>query len=129
MIEAKEILAALKGEYDSGRTYQQIARSHGISYTYLHNILSGKRAVDGLTVKKLNRLFPEAKLCLGGRTIGDHNTISNSLVQSDNNFLPGLNPARYRRELIDAVIDLDIDDAARVKVLRAIKNIILCEDD
>lgn len=80
-------------------------------------MLSGKRKIDGLTLKKINQLFPTATLSLGNRTIGNNNTIgARARVQSDNNFLsPGKDVEDYQRHLIDAVIDLDIDDIARLR--------------
>ena len=125
MINTTEIYNALRDKYNSGATQEQIANEAQMSQTYIGDLLSWKRKIDGLTLKKINQLFPTATLSLGNRTIGNNNTIgARARVQSDNNFLsPGKDVEDYQRTLIDAVIDLDIDDIARTKVLKLIKKI------
>lgn len=125
MINTTEIYNALRDKYKSGATQEQIANEAQMSQTYIGDLLSGKRKIDGLTLKKINQLFPTATLSLGNRTIGNNNTIGErARVQSDNNFLPNskFDIDSFRRKLLEAVIDLDIDDTSRTKVLKLIKS-------
>lgn len=66
MISPKEIKNRLQARYNAGETQQEIAESTSISRTYIRDLLSGKSAIDGLTVKMINRLFPNATLLLDG---------------------------------------------------------------
>lgn len=121
MIDGNKILDALRKRWESGETQAAIARAAGISQAYLCELISGKNNIDGLTIKKINKLFPEAELQLGCRIIGDNNTIIRSEVQCDKNFLPA-EEGKLRSAIINAIIDLDIDDAAKCKVLAVVKN-------
>lgn len=125
MVDYKDILTSMRELYDSGMTQQEIADKTGISRSYIRDLLSGKRDIDGLTLKKINQLFPDSALTLGNRSIGNNNTIGNNTrVQSDNNFLPSSDGIeQLRRTLINGIIDLDIDDTSRTKVLKLIKSI------
>lgn len=68
MIEMKQVYAALREKYSAGMTQQEIADATGVSQTYIGNLLSGQRPIDGLTLKKVNQLFPEAVIVLNGET-------------------------------------------------------------
>lgn len=62
----QEILEALKKEYNDGATYQEMAQKYGVSYTHIHNLLNGKRAIDGISLKFFFRLFPNAAVTING---------------------------------------------------------------
>ena len=62
----KQITELLKSEYDAGATYQELADKYGVSYTHMHNLLNGKRAVSGISLDFLFKLFPKATICLTG---------------------------------------------------------------
>ena len=62
----EEIIAHLKKEYASGATYQELAIKYGVSYTHIHNLLNGKRAVSGISIDLLFHLFPQAQISLYG---------------------------------------------------------------
>lgn len=122
----EEIRSLLREEWENGATQQQIADRAGVTNPYINKLLAGKRKVSAIKLETLFKLFPEAKLTLrnvGNRSIGNGNTITNARVQSDNNFLPGSEAESFRRKVIDAMIDLDISDADRSKVLKAVKSI------
>ena len=68
MIEMKQVYAALREKYSAGMTQQEIADATGVSQTYIGNLLSGQRPIDGLTLKKVNQLFPDAVIVLNGET-------------------------------------------------------------
>ena len=83
MIKTDEVLQALREKY-RGMTQQEIADKSGVARTYVRQILLGQRPADGLTLKMINRLLPEATLNFGGRAIGDRtNANGRSRVQSD----------------------------------------------
>ena len=88
MIDAQSLIDALRDRYKSGETQQEISEKTSVARSYICDLLSGKKKADGLTLKKINQLFPHAELSLGNRSIGNSNIITNSRVQSDNNFLP-----------------------------------------
>lgn len=69
MIDAGMILTELREIYNAGSTQQEIADRTGVSQSYVADLLSGKRSVDGLTLKKINQLFPQAILLLSGDTV------------------------------------------------------------
>lgn len=127
MIAAREILSEIRSLYDGGATQQEISDLTGVSRSYVRDLLSGKRSVDGLTVKKLNQLFPNATLSIGNRTIGDNNVIhARARVQSDNNFLPADGDAveHFRRKILDCIIACEeISDEERGKFLRIIRGV------
>lgn len=119
MIDFEDIISALKGEYDSGMTYEQIARKHGVSYTYIHNLFSGKRAVEGLTLKKINKLFPNAVLHLNGDNVfvrADHN--SGNVVGVNN----GTIDAGCMAAVLDKILESDeLSDTEKIKVMKVLK--------
>ena len=127
MINMRDVQSALRDKYNApGMTQQKLADEAGISRSYLAELISGKCAVDGLTLKKINQLFPEASLSLGNRTIGDRNVIhSHARVQSDNNFLSGDGDAveNFRRDLTDLIIGSEeLSDEERGRFLRIIRS-------
>lgn len=119
MIDSNDILSALKAEYDSGMTYEEIAKKHGVSYTYIHNLFSGKRSIDGLTLKKINKLFPDAVLHL----YGDKVTIT--APQNQGNVV-GVNNGAIETDCLSAVLDKllateDLTAEEKVKVIKVLK--------
>ena len=68
----KQITELLKSEYDAGATYQELADKYGVSYTHMHNLLNGKRAVSGISLDFLFKLFPKATINLTGDTVSIH---------------------------------------------------------
>ena len=128
MIDLKQVQQALRDKYNApGMTQQQLADEAGMSRSYIAELISGKCAVDGLTLKKVNQLFPDAVLSLGNRSIGDGNVIHrHARVQSDNNFLPVDEGSAevFRRSLIDTIIaSEEISDEERGKFLRIIRGV------
>ncbi len=87
----EEIRSALIDEWQSGATQQEIADRAGVTNPYINNLLSGKRKAAAMKLETLFKLFPQASICLnnGNRTIGSRNKISNSRIQSDDNFFYG----------------------------------------
>ena len=126
MIDIEALYQAFLEMYHSGMSQQQIAKQTGVAQSYIANLISGKRKFDGLTLRKVQKLFPGATISIGNRSIGDHNVVHpNARVQSDNNFLSDDRTAveKFRSELIDKIIGSDeITDEERGRVLRIIRS-------
>jgi transcriptional regulator with XRE-family HTH domain len=52
---------AIKTEYESGKTQEEIARKHNISQVIVNRLLSGKRSVGGLTLNTVCKMFPRIR--------------------------------------------------------------------
>lgn len=119
MIDVKIILDALMQQYQKGKTYQEIAKSGGLSYSYLHEIMTGKRPADGISVKKLNGLFPQCVLFLEGDSVSiDAPRNSGNVVGVNNGGVIGgsMEPA------IDKILaSEELSDSEKIKVLKVLK--------
>ena len=118
MIDSKRITEALLEEYRKGKTYQEIAQGGGLSYSYLHEIINGKRSADCITIKKLNSLFPDCVLQL----FGDKTKIS---VRENSGNVVGVNHGTvggcldWAMDKILAADELSADE--KIKVLKVLK--------
>ena len=115
MIDAKEILRVLKEEYEKS-TYQEMAKRHNISYTHLYDVMQGKRSVDGLTLKNINKMFPDATLHL----YGDKVTITANQNQGN---VVGVNNGAIGGDCLSAVLDklLATDELTAEEKVKVIK--------
>lgn len=120
MIDEKEIFNNLREIYNSGMTYQQMAKKYGISYSYLHDVMTGKRPVEGLTIKKINQLFPAAILHINGDKVDIQAPNNNgNVVGINHGSMAGTNITN----IIDKVLDSEEFTAEeKIKVLKVIKN-------
>lgn len=57
-----ELIRNALRERNKTATYAQIEAATGVSATYVHNIVSGKRDPNGITLHVLLRLFPHARI-------------------------------------------------------------------
>lgn len=119
MIDSKEIIAKLKAEYDKGMTYQEIAKKHGVSYTYIHNLFDGNRDPEGLTIKKINRIFPDAVLYLSG----DNVTIT---ANQNQGAVVGVNHGAVNTDLLSVILDKillteELSAEEKIKVIKVLK--------
>ena len=85
MIDTQEIIAALEELHAKGKTYERIAKESGIAQSYIYNLIHGKRDIDGLTIKKINQLFPQAILILEGDKISIQANNKSSKSHKKNN--------------------------------------------
>ena len=118
MIDCNVLYDRLKEEYEKS-TYDEMSRKYGIAHSYLHNLLNGKRGMDGLTIKMLNKLFPEATLNLKGDFFIADNT-------GTNNGVVGVNNGTVSNDCLSAIENkiLSTDDLTaeeKVKVLKVLK--------
>ena len=112
----KTILEALKAEYESGKTQEEIARIHNVSHVQINLLLSGKRKVGGLTLNTVCKMFPRMSVNLNGgncpAVVADNNSIA---VNGHSNNFFDRNFSEYSQKIIDAVMTSDKFDA-QVKV-------------
>lgn len=111
----------IRAEYAAGKTQADLAAMLGTTDAYVNMLLSGKRAFGGLTLARIDRMFPRATVDLDGRS-----SIIASRVASpgdgDITYSPGDKSEALRSAIIAAMIDLDIPPECLAKVLKTIKN-------
>lgn len=56
----------IRSAYADGRTQGQIAGRAGVTSAYLNMLLSGRRKFSGLTLAKIDRMYPAAVIHLHG---------------------------------------------------------------
>ena len=123
----KTILEALKAEYESGKTQEEIARKYNISQVIINRLLSGKRKVGGLTLNTVCKMFPRMSVNLNGGdcpvVIAKNNAMAvNAANAHHNNFLSAQNDVTDK--IISAVMASDrFDPAAKVELYNIVKNI------
>lgn len=54
----------LSSEYRSGKTYQEIADEHGLSFGYIRDLISGRRRIESMSLSTFFKLFPRAEVTL-----------------------------------------------------------------
>ena len=111
----EKIIDILKQEYNSGATSQELAEKSGVSYTHIHNLLNGKRAVSGISLDFFFRLFPKAAISFSSGIFSPVvNTGTNTGIMSSTNS--GID------EAINKILESDeLSDAEKVKVMKVLK--------
>lgn len=115
----EKIIAHLKDEYTSGATYQELSKKYGVSYTHIHNLLNGKRAVSGISLDFLFRLFPKA-------TINLHGDAAEISAPRNSGNVIGINHGTMASDWLSGVMDKilsteDLSAEEKVKVLKVLK--------
>lgn len=119
-----QVRATFKAEYDAGDTYREIADRHGVSYTYVRGIILGIDPPGGISLAKLETMFPHATLDLRGAS-------SSQVMQNcgnGNRQIMGTSSdsssdlASYQLRLYRGLAGLDISDDAKAKVLALIQS-------
>lgn len=117
-----QVRATFKAEYDAGDTYREIADRHGVSYTYVRGIILGIDPPGGISLAKLETMFPHATLDLRGasssqvmQNCGNGNRQVMGAASSDS-------LASYQLRLYRGLAGLDIPDDAKAKVLALIQS-------
>ena len=105
----EKIIEMLKHEYNSGATYQELADKYNVSYTHIHNLLNGKRAVSGISLEFFFRMFPHATINFAG---GDFSHLINN----------GKITSGCLSAVIDKILESeDLSDAEKIKVMKVLK--------
>lgn len=107
-----EILEILKNEYTNGKTYQEIGKKHGVSYSYIREIMLEKKHPKRLSLETMFKIFPNAQITLNSE--GNMNGPAASSSESTEAF---------RDRALKVLMDLDIPADALVKVLKTIKDL------
>ena len=118
-----QVRATFKAEYDAGDTYREIADRHGVSYTYVRGIILGIDPPGGISLAKLETMFPRATLDLRGAS-------SSQVMQNcGNGNRQIMGPSSdssdlesYQLRLYRGLAGLDISDDAKAKVLALIQS-------
>lgn len=137
--EDKEMKAidAIKGRlrelYLSGKTDAQLAKMADCSTTHMNNLRNGKRDISGVSVDFLLKLFPDldapiVAVCQGQSQVTQIANGNNGSASATNIASPsavaiagdGDRLKDCRQAAIDEIINLDIPDDIRTKVLRVL---------
>ena len=117
---------ALKDEYDRGAKYQEMAKSHGVSYAYIHGLINGKDPCGGVSLDKLQRMLPHAELNLHPSPVSmqqQANGNTNSQISQTMGADAGLSRVKdYQLRLYQQLVDMDIPDDAKLKLMQLIKS-------
>ena len=126
----------LRSEYERGATDQEIADRLGCSQQQVNNLRNGRRTFAKMRLETLLKLFPKLSIALEGVPLhgqpttainGHVNIISgrdsngNSVTISGQEFCQA-ELERLRSGLLQSIIDLDIEDSAKVAILRHVSN-------
>lgn len=120
---AEQVKDTLKSEYSRGDTYKTIAARHRISIPYARGLILGTDRAGGISLAKLETMFPRATLDLRGASSsqvmqncgnGNRQIMGPSSDSSD--------LASYQLRLYRGLAGLDISDDAKAKVLALIQS-------
>ncbi len=125
----------LRLEYDHGATDQEIADRLGCSHQQVNRLRNGTRTFSKMRLETLLKLFPKLTIALDGMPIhgttvttingGNGNIIAHD-VNGNNITLPATVCAgeieNFRSGLLHGFIDLEIDDATKVTILRFVRD-------
>ena len=118
-----QILARFQREKkEQGLSQKELAAKYQVSQTYMGELLAGKSDFHGMTLGRLEMMFSDAVLHLGFNSINsisNTGTITGGITQQIS-FPDGT--AELRSHIIEGLIDLDIPDDARTKILRVVKD-------
>ena len=123
MINTKDILDELKELYNSGATYTEIGEKLGVSKSYVHSLLTGARAIDGLTVRKINQLFPNAVLHINGDKVNINASNNSGNVVGINHGAINANKDIVEKILSEIMASDKLSAESKVEVFNIIKKI------
>ena len=122
-----EIRNALKQKMAEGMTQDELAKKAGVSRSHICHLKNGSRSIGGISLETLLKLFPHATIHLNGDTISGTATSTNGIAVVGNHFSGSVAHTPECKEKLDAisgaVLDPDIPDDAKIKVLKIIKEV------
>lgn len=123
----KDIVAELKKEYDSGKTYKSIAKEKGMSYSHVHDLITGDADPKNVSLETFFKLFPFATVNIHGNN-NITQTASNVRVKNGSVNSISVNPGSVSTEMIrdriiSSLVSLDIPLEFRDAALRMIKEV------
>ena len=119
MIDSKIIIKALREQLQGDLTQLELSERTGVSRTYICELVSGKANSDGLTIGRLNALFPECVLDLHGRNVQiNANNNSGNVVGVNNGKITADCMAQVMAKIIDAS---ELSDSEKIKFMKVLK--------
>ena len=79
---SEDIVGALREKYRSGATFAELAKSSGVSLTYLRSLTIGERDPMKLSLDFFLRLFPSAQIELAPARVPD-DSVSETVLKSE----------------------------------------------
>lgn len=58
----QQIIDYLAAEYRGGKTYQQIANEHDVSFSYVRDLLTGRCKASSMALETFFKMFPAARI-------------------------------------------------------------------
>jgi transcriptional regulator with XRE-family HTH domain len=110
----------LLDEYNSGKKQTELAKEHNISQQYICRLLSGKRECGDITLKTLEKMFPNATLNLNGNGITQ---FANNVRVNHQTVTTEKRVESYRSEALQKIIALDLSGDDLKKVLTALMEV------
>lgn len=118
MIDSKVILEDLRKEWQAS-SQEEISRRSGVSRTYLCELLSGKADANGLSIKKINALFPHARIDLHGNSFSVQTNGHSVNVFGSENFDIS---SSCLNSVIEKILDSEeLSDSEKIKVIKVLK--------
>lgn len=119
MIDVKKIHKELCRKWQSGVSQTALAAESGLSQSYIADLLSGKRSVDGLTLRKFNQLFPDSVVHLYGDKVKITANENKGNVVGINHGAVNCNCMDWAMEKILGAEELTADE--KIKMLKVLK--------
>ena len=96
---SEQIVAALREKYRSGATFAELAKSSGVSLTYLRSLTVGERDPMKMSLDFFLRLFPSARIELAHARVPDDPAAAAAVDLSD--YVPKSDYAALRDQYQD----------------------------
>jgi len=115
---------ALREEYNKGVTQEELGRRAGISQQHVNRLLNGRSSFANLKLETMLKLLPKAKINVADMNIVNNGTNS-GVIGINNESPPHANSDEaeaFRSDLLRSIIDMDIEDSAKVAILRHVSN-------
>ena len=120
MTISTQVHDALLDEYKSGKKQTELAKEHNISQQYINRLISGKRECGDITLKTLEKMFPNATLNLNGNGITQ---FASNVRVNNQSVTIGKSAESYRDEVMRKFIALDLNGDDLKKVLTALMEV------
>ena len=120
MIDLEEVIKDLREQYANGETQGEISKRTGIGQSYFCQLISGKRSIDGLSLKKFNQLFPDSVVQLHGDKVKiDAPGNSGNVVGINHGSVECQDCREWAMDKILSSNELSADE--KIKVLKVLK--------
>ena len=120
MTMSNQVYDALLDEYKAGKKQTELAKEHNISQQYINRLISGKRECGDITLKTLEKMFPNATLNLNGNGITQ---FASNVRVNNQSVTIGKSAESYRDEVMRKFIALDLSGDDLKKVLTALMEV------